>query len=206
MNSIIRPAAPAPGDDEVIALTRAWLAHAVIGLNLCPFASAVYRQQQIDFRVSHATDTDRLRADLRDALHSLATTDAQQTDTTLLIHPQVLNDFFTYNDFLEDADQLLVEVGLEGVLQIASFHPDYQFAGTDANDITNSTNRSPFPMLHLLREASLDRAIAAVPDTDRIIEHNLATLQQLGHAGWQTLSERIRQSALDSKLLPPASD
>ncbi len=182
-------------DDSIIALTRAWLEEAVIGLNLCPFAQAVHSRGQIAYRVSHARMLETLLDDLSRSLQDLLDTPTSTTDTMLLIHPWVLQDFLDYNDFLGLTDQLLEDSGLDGVLQIASFHPDYRFVGVDADDITNHTNRSPFPMLHLLREDSLDRAIAAIPDADSIVERNLTTLRKLGADGWQALQERIIKRA-----------
>lgn len=174
---------------EVILRTQAWLLHAVIGLNLCPFAKSVYVKNQIAYRVSVAQDTEALLDDLLAALQDLKNTDPEVTDTTLLIHPFVLLDFFAFNDFLALADAVLNSLGFAGVFQIASFHPDYQFADVDADDISNCTNRAPYPILHLLREASIDKATQAVPDADDIVERNIATLQKLGPQGWQQLSD-----------------
>ncbi|SFZ73732.1 DUF1415 domain-containing protein [Chitinimonas taiwanensis] len=171
----------------VIAHTRDWLEKAVIGLNLCPFAKAVYIKDQIRFVVSEARNLDGLLEELDRELLLLAETDPAQIDTTLLIHPQLLNDFLDFNEFLDVADGVVAEHELEGVLQIASFHPDYQFADTEADDISNYTNRAPYPTLHLLREESLDRAVAAFPDAADIFEKNIQTLRQLGHAGWAAL-------------------
>lgn len=174
--------------ETVIAHTRDWLEKAVIGLNLCPFAKAVYIKDQIRFVVSEARNLDGLLEELDRELLLLAETDPAQIDTTLLIHPQLLNDFLDFNEFLDVADGVVAEHELEGVLQIASFHPDYQFADTEADDISNYTNRAPYPTLHLLREESLDRAVAAFPDAADIFEKNIQTLRQLGHAGWAALS------------------
>jgi len=176
-----------PTAEQAVTATRRWLERAVIGLNLCPFAKAVHLKQQIRWVVSAATDVDALRDDLRKELESLRDTPAEQTDTTLLIHPGVLADFADYNDFLDVADALIAQLGLEGEIQIASFHPDYQFAGTPAGAIDHFTNRAPFPTLHLLRESSIDKAVAAFPDAADIYERNIDTLQQLGHAGWARL-------------------
>lgn len=173
--------------ETVIAHTRDWLEKAVIGLNLCPFAKAVYIKDQIRFVVSEARNLDGLLEELDRELLLLAETDPAQIDTTLLIHPQLLNDFLDFNEFLDVADGVVAEHELEGVLQIASFHPDYQFADTEADDISNYTNRAPYPTLHLLREESLDRAVAAFPDAADIFEKNIQTLRQLGHAGWAAL-------------------
>ncbi len=182
-------------DEAIIALSQGWLEEAVIGLNLCPFANAVHKRGQIAWKVSHARTPEALLEDLGQALQSLLDTPAATTDTSLLIHPWVLQDFLDFNDFLSVADDLLEDSGLAGVIQIASFHPDYRFGDVDADDITNHTNRSPFPMLHLLREDSLDKAIAAMPDSEEIVEHNLETLRKLGEPGWQALQQRIRTKA-----------
>ncbi|MEO0317055.1 MAG: hypothetical protein RL404_732 [Pseudomonadota bacterium] len=182
-------------DDAIVALSKAWLEEAVIGLNLCPFANAVHRRGQITWKLSHARTPAALLEALGQALQSLLDTPAETTDTCLLIHPWVLHDFLDFNDFLSVADELLEDNGLIGVVQIASFHPDYRFGGVDADDITNHTNRSPFPMLHLLREDSLDKAIAAMPDSDQIVERNLESLRKLGPEGWQQLQQRIRTKA-----------
>ncbi|HSY28860.1 MAG TPA: DUF1415 domain-containing protein [Burkholderiaceae bacterium] len=173
--------------ENVVALTKVWLDKAVIGLNLCPFAKAVQVKDQIRFAVSDASDSEMLLIDLASELDLLAGADPEQIDTTLLIHPHVLIDFLDYNDFLDLADAAIEELELDGQIQIASFHPDYQFAGSAPDDIENYTNRSPFPILHLLRESSIERAVAAFPDATDIYEKNIANLQRLGHAGWQAL-------------------
>ena len=173
--------------ESALQATRAWVEHAVIGLNLCPFAKAVQVKGQLRYACSQARDTDTLRAELRAELQWLAGTPAEQLETTLLVHPWVLQDFLDYNDFLAEADALLVEMGLDGTLQIASFHPQYQFAGTHADDIDNATNRSPHPTLHLLREASIERAVAAFPEAASIYEANQRTLREMGPAGWALL-------------------
>lgn len=176
-----------PTDDAVIAATRNWLEKAVIGLNLCPFAGAVYAADRIRYVVSDATTPDALLQVLADELHLLAETDETRTETTLLMHPQIMADFFDYNDFLEVADALVADLGFEGVLQVASFHPQYQFADTSVSDVENCTNRSPYPTLHLLRESSVERAVAAHPDTEQIYRANIETLRRLGHEGWARL-------------------
>src|SRR5436309_13724606 len=184
------PVTIAPGMDtaeEIIANTRQWLEKAVIGLNLCPFAKAVYVKDRIRYAVSRAETSEALLADLTAELQALMAADPAAIDTALLIHPQVLTDFLDYNEFLGVADAAVAELGLEGVLQIASFHPQYQFAGTAADDVENYTNRSPYPMLHLLREASVERAVAASPDAAQIYEKNIATLRLLGPEGWRRL-------------------
>jgi len=171
----------------IVTATQDWLDKAVIGLNLCPFAKAVRVKNQIRFAVSDATDAETLLHDLALELELLSKADPQQIDTTVLIHPNAMTDFLDYNDFLGVADDLLEEHELDSVLQIASFHPQYQFAGTAPDDIENYTNRSPYPILHLLREDSIERAVDAFPDAADIYEKNMARLQQLGHAGWQAL-------------------
>ncbi|HET7792250.1 MAG TPA: DUF1415 domain-containing protein [Rhizobacter sp.] len=175
-----------------IAETRAWVERAVIGLNLCPFAKAVQAKQQVRYVLSQAADEEALLAELVGEMQHLVATDPAETDTTLLIHPQLLNDFLDFNDFLDIADEALEELGLEGVLQIASFHPQYQFAGTEADDIANATNRSPYPTLHLLREASVDRAVAAFPEAEAIYENNMRTLEQLGPEGWAAIQRQCK--------------
>jgi len=174
-------------DQTVVADTVAWLERAVIGLNLCPFAKSVHVKGQVHYAVSHATTPAALLLDLIHELNQLQALDAKERDTTLLIAPWCLQDFLDYNDFLDLADQALVDLDLDGVLQIASLHPQYQFAGTALNDITNFTNRSPYPSLHLLREDSIDRAVAAFPNPQVIFENNMQTMQTLGAAGWQAL-------------------
>ncbi len=173
--------------DAVIAATRNWLEKAVIGLNLCPFARAVYAGDRIRYVVSDAVTPEALLETLVAELELLAETDESRTETTLLIHPQVLGDFLDYNDFLELADALVEELELDGLLQVASFHPQYQFAETEIDDIENCSNRSPYPTLHLLRESSVERAVAAHPDTEQIYRDNIKTLRQLGREGWDKL-------------------
>jgi uncharacterized protein len=171
---------------ELIA-TRLWLERAVIGLNLCPFAKAVYVKQQVRFVLSDAELEDDLLEELGEELLRLRDTPADQIDTTLLVHPRVLTDFLEYNDFLDRVDALIEALELDGVLQVASFHPDYRFADTDADDPGNCTNRAPYPTLHLLRENSIDRAVEAYPEPDAIVERNLATMEALGLEGYRAL-------------------
>ena len=167
--------------------TRRWLERAVIGLNLCPFAKAVHVKNQIHYAVSQAPHREALRAELAQELTDLVALDPLVRDTTLLIVPALCLDFLDFNDFLTEADAVLSELDLDGVIQIASFHPHYQFAGTRADDITNFTNRSPYPTLHLIREASIDKAVAAFPEPEAIFEANMHTLETLGLAGWSAL-------------------
>lgn len=188
MSRIDPPATPAPVTDaDAVEATRIWLERAVIGLNLCPFAKAVHAKRQIRYVVSAAEGDEALLADLMHELQLLASADPGDIETTLLIHPRVLTDFLDYNDFLDLADAAVEELGLDGFLQVASFHPDYQFADSEPDDIANYSNRAPFPTLHLLREESVDKAVAAFPDAERIYETNIETLRRLGHAGWRAL-------------------
>ena len=172
--------------EEIIA-TRRWLERAVIGLNLCPFAKAVYVKQQVRFVLSDAELPEDLLEELAEELLRLRDTPAEVIDTTLLVHPRVLTDFLDYNDFLDRVDALIEALDLEGELQVASFHPDYRFADSEADDPGNCTNRAPYPTLHLLREASLDKAVAAYPDADVIVERNLETMAKLGLEGFRRL-------------------
>lgn len=174
-------------NEALITATREWLEKAVIGLNLCPFAKAVHVRGQIRYYVSGARTLDDLLDDLERELRLLAVADPLQVDTTLIIHPHIFNEFLAYNDFLERADELVEELGFAGALQVASFHPQYQFEGTEADDITNYTNRSPYPMLHLLRESSVDTAVAAFPEAETIYLKNMETMRKLGHSGWEAL-------------------
>ena len=173
--------------DQVIAATRAWLEKAVIGLQLCPFAAAPHLNDRVRYRVSEQRSSVGLLDELADELQALQDADPLKCETTLLIHPQVLNDFRHYNDFLAECEQAVAELGFEGDLQVASFHPLYQFAGAAAQDIENYSNRSPYPMLHLLREDSVARAVASFPGIDDIGTRNMETLRRLGHEGWRRL-------------------
>ena len=174
-------------EEDVLAATRHWLESAVIGLNLCPFAKAVYVKNQVRLVVSRARHADDLLEELDRELDLLVATPADEIDTTLLIHATLFEDFLDFNDFLEVADDVVEEHGLEGVIQLASFHPKFQFDGTEPEDISNYTNRAPFAMLHLLREDSVVRAVAAFPEAEAIFEENIKTLEKLGHAGWKKL-------------------
>ena len=177
-------------DEDPIAATRRWLERAVIGLNLCPFAKAVHVKDRIRYVLSPATTPGDLLEELASELAWLAETDPDVVDTTLLVHPHVLQQFDDYNDFLDQADAAVDALGLEGEIQVASFHPDYRFAGTSAADPANCTNRSPYPMLHLLREESVERAVEAFPDPDAIVDRNIETMERLGVDGYLKLLER----------------
>jgi len=175
---------------QVQADTIAWLEKAVIGLNLCPFAKSVHVNQRIKYRVSEADTPEALLQELAHELLALNRADPEEIETTLLIHPGVLQDFLDFNDFIGAADALVEDLELDGQLQIASFHPQFQFDGTEPDDITNYTNRAPYPILHLLRESSIERATETMADTDSIFEANVATLEKLGLAGWLALGLR----------------
>ena len=167
--------------------SRHWLERAVIGLNLCPFAKAVHARGQVRWVLSDATTEVALLADLVHELQVLQDASADEVETTLIVHPHVLGDFEDYNQFLDLADAAISELDLEGEIQVASFHPQYRFAGSAPDAIEDFSNRSPYPMLHLLREASIARAVAAFPDAEKIYGRNMDTLRALGHAGWQAL-------------------
>jgi uncharacterized protein len=174
-------------EDVVLAKTRHWLEAAVIGLNLCPFAKAVYVKNQVRLVVSKARHADDLLEELDRELDLMVATPVSEIDTTLLIHPTLFEDFLDFNDFLEVAEGVVDEHGLEGMVQLASFHPQFQFDGTEPDDVSNFTNRAPFAILHLLREESVERAVKAFPQAEAIFEVNIATLEKLGHAGWKSL-------------------
>lgn len=184
------PYSPADGEPDeaaVVAATRRWLERGVIGLNLCPFAKAVHVKGQIRWAVTGAADRHALLDELKHELRVLAEADPEAIDTTLLVHPRALADFADYLGFVEEAERAVRKAGLEGTLQVASFHPAYEFADAPPDDPANHTNRSPFPMLHLLREASIERAVEATQDAAEIYERNIATMRRLGHAGWRRL-------------------
>ena len=190
--------------EQVIAETRAWVDRVVIGLNLCPFAKAPQVKGQIRYALSLACDPAALLADLIAELERLAEASAERLETTLLIHPQVLEDFADYNDFLELVDATVEELDLDGVIQVASFHPQYQFEGTEPNDLGNATNRSPYPTLHLIREDSIDRAVATFPEAEAIYQTNIETMHRIGGDAWRALQQQCRDDALAADL-PPAA-
>lgn len=169
---------------KILAATRHWLTRAVIGLNLCPFAKSVHVKGQVRYAVSQASGLEDAFADLKTELRALAEADPEAIDTTLVIFSLAFVEFAEFSDAIHFADQLLRQLRLDGMLQIASFHPHYQFDGSEPEDIENYTNRAPYPILHLLREASIDRAVEAFPDAAEIYERNQATLRRLDHAGW----------------------
>jgi hypothetical protein len=176
-----------PSDEEVIARTRRWLERAVIGLNLCPFARAAYVRDRVRLVVSHARHIDALLGELDRELQFLVNTPADQLETTLIIHPTLFPDFLDFNDFMAVAEAAPADQDLEGVIQLASFHPQFQFDGTEPDDVSNCTNRSPYPTLHLLREDSVEKAVSTLEDPDVIFEENIRVLQKLGPQGWRDL-------------------
>ena len=186
--------------EDIINETRAWVNRAVVGLNLCPFAKTAQVKNQIRCVVSETTDAQVLLATLCDELRLLHQTDPAKVETTLLIHPAVLTDFFDFNDFQGAVEAAVEDLGLEGIIQVASFHPQYQFAGTATDDVGNATNRSPYPCLHLLREDSIARAVAAFPEPDAIFEANIKTLEALGPQGWADLQQACRRDADDARI------
>ncbi|HEX5739212.1 MAG TPA: DUF1415 domain-containing protein [Hydrogenophaga sp.] len=178
-------------EEQVLADTRHWLEKAVIGLNLCPFARSVYVKNQVRIVVSQARHLDAFLDDLDRELDLLVNTPADEIDTTLLVHPTLFPHFDVFNDFQNVVDDVVAEHELEGVIQVAHFHPAFQFEGTEADDVTNFTNRAPYPVLHLLREESVERAVASEGgDAEAIVERNLKTLRDLGADGWQAVLQK----------------
>lgn len=176
-----------PDIDTVSEHTKQWLEKAVIGLNLCPFAKAPHIKNLVRIVVSEARHLDGFLEDLDHELQLLGNTPASELETTLLVHPTLFPDFETFNQMLEIADDAVVENELEGIVQIAPFHPDFQFEGTEADDISNYTNRSPYPTLHLIREDSIAKAAEVFPDASAIFDRNIALLEKMGHEGWDKL-------------------
>lgn len=179
--------AATPTDEEILADMQRWIEEAVMGLNLCPFAKSVYVKNQVRLVVSRARHVDAFLDDLDRELALLRDTPADQIDTTLLIHPTLFPDFLVFNDFLNVVDEVVAEHELEGVLQVAPFHPMFQFEGCDLHDPDNLTNRAPYPTLHLLREDSIDRAVQSGDSAEDIVERNLHTVRRLGLEGWAKL-------------------
>jgi len=183
--------------EKIIRPVRHWVEGLVVGLNLCPFAKRELVKNRVRFSLTEAVTEEQLLVDLQAELELLNSNEA--VETTLLIHPRVLQEFYDYNQFLSNADSLVAQMGLNGVYQIASFHPDYQFAGTEPDDVENYTNRSPYPMLHLIREESLERVIANYPDSGQIPEHNIELLKSLGRDKMQTLLQACFNAAENQK-------
>lgn len=173
---------------QIQADTKHWLSAAVIGLSLCPFAKPVYLKNRVHFCISAAETWAELRAVLTAELLALQQCERTERETTLIVHPRVLVDFVEYNSFLAEADATLDKLDLVGVIQVASFHPQYQFADSQTDAVENYSNRSPYPMLHLLREVGIDEAVDRNADVDSIPERNIATLKKLGIEGWQALN------------------
>lgn len=172
--------------------TQRWLMQAVVGLNLCPFAKAVVTKNLVRYRVCLSTESADVLKLLREELQHLSSSDESLLDTTLLIAPHLLPDFYEFNAFLSDCEDVLLDMNLEGVLQIADFHPQYTFAGEDPQGMSHFTNRTPYPTLHLLRESSIDKAVAAYPDASLIYERNMALLEKMGPEGWAALALQAR--------------
>lgn len=179
-----RAATRATTQAATLAATRAWLERAVIGLNLCPFAKAVTVRNRVRFRISDASDADAVLAALEEELQHLGAVPAETTDTTLLVLPLAFPDFLDFHLFQAEVAALLRRLELAGIFQVAPFHPRWQFAGSTPDDVANCAGRAPFPVLHLLREASIDRAVEAFPDASRIYEANRRKLRELGWPGW----------------------
>lgn len=178
-------------DEQVLADTRHWIEKAVIGLNLCPFARSVYVKNQVRIVVSHARHLDAFLEELDQELDLLVNTPPEEVDTTLLVHPTLFPDFEVFNDFMGVVDDVVDEHELDGVIQVAHFHPAFLFEGEVVGDPSHLTNRAPYPTLHLLREESVERAVASeAGDAERIVERNIATLRELGAEGWKALLKR----------------
>ena len=181
---------------QVITDSQQWLERAVIGLYLCPFAKSVHVKNLIRYAISDATTETELIADLQSELLYLNSISPTKTDTTLLIAPMFLHDFLEFNQFILKANKSLTKLDLDGIFQIATLHPQYQFAGTDVDDITNYTNRAPYPTLHLLRESSIDRALQAIPNAESIFEVNMNTMRRIGLEGWRDLGLRVATTTI----------
>ena len=175
-------------NQNIITPTKNWIEKIVVGMNLCPFAKREVVKDKVRYIVSKVTAQDQLLMDLKAELELLSVN--VDIETTLLIHPNILQDFYDYNDFLELADSLLVDMKLDGIYQIASFHPNYQFGGTDFDDAENYTNRSPYQMLHLIREESLEKAVAKYPDANDIPKRNINLMNELGVGKMKELLEQ----------------
>jgi len=193
-----RVADTGPTPALALAETRAWVERAVIGLRLCPFARAAHASGRVRYACSRARDADALLLDLAAEIEGLLAAGPQAIETTLLVHPWALLEFDAYNAFLDVADAALDALGATGVLQVASFHPDYRFDGASPGDLANATNRSPYPVLQLLREASVAAAVDAGADAKAIAAANIARLRRLGPGGWERLRAFCRADACRS--------
>ncbi|KKN38629.1 hypothetical protein LCGC14_0751600 [marine sediment metagenome] len=188
MNKASRPS-ETRNDEDIVKSVQKWVNTFVMDMNLCPFAKHEMLKNRVRFATTKAISEEELLRSLQDELELL--NNDSSVETSLLIHPNVLQDFYDYNEFLSYADELLLEMGLEGIYQIASFHPHYQFGGTNPDDAENYTNRSPYPLLHLIREASLERAIEEYPDVDQVPIRNVALMNSLGQNKLQALFESL---------------
>jgi hypothetical protein len=178
-----------PAEQLVIQHTENWIEQVVIGLNLCPFAASVFEANRIAYLVMEGSDTAAHLQQLADCLADLDNTAA--FETSLLIYPQAYRQFDDYLDFLEISNGLLEELNYTGRYQIASFHPDYLFEGSSEDDASNYSNRSPYPMLHLLRERSIETAISSYPDVERVPDNNIKKLRQIGLEEMQSIIRHI---------------
>lgn len=189
--SVARPVASPEemldADHAALTATQHWLERAVIGLNLCPFAKAVYAKGQVHFAISRADSPAAVLEHLACELDALLSRDPQERETTLLVLPHCLQEFLEFNELVSRGERLIRKKGHEGAVQLASFHPEYCFVDAAESDVANFSNRSPYPTLHLLREASIDRAIRAFPDAASIYAANIEALRKLGTAGWAAL-------------------
>jgi hypothetical protein len=174
-------------NENIIQATQKWVETIVVGMNLCPFAKREIVKDRVRYTISESTLQEQLLMDLKTELELLNAN--ANIETILLIHPNILNDFYDYNDFLSLADALLIDMELDGIYQLASFHPNYQFGGTEFDDAENYTNRSPYQMLHLIREASLEKAVANYPDPENIPERNINLMNKLGTDKMKVLLE-----------------
>lgn len=175
--------------ESIVDAVRRWIESIVVGLDLCPFARRVVQGNRIRYVVTDAADAESLRTVLAEELRFLAAAPLDDVETTLLIHPGVLEQFADYCDFLPAADQLIRSLRLEGVLQIASFHPEFQFADSRPDDVENYTNRSPYPLLHLLREESVSKVAGSTEEMLKIPQRNAQLLRQMGR---EVVLERLR--------------
>ena len=174
-------------NENIIQATQKWVETIVVGMNLCPFAKREIVKDRVRYTISESTLQEQLLMDLKTELELLNAN--ANIETILLIHPNILNDFYDYNDFLSLADALLIDMELDGIYQLASFHPNYQFGGTEFDDAENYTNRSPYQMLHLIREASLEKAVANYPNSENIPERNINLMNKLGTDKMKVLLE-----------------
>ena len=172
-----------PTEKEIIQTVKNWIANFIIQYNLCPFAKKPFVQNKISYIVYEGEDLEELATILQQTFTDLQTISRSSLETTIIILPNLLQNFNDYLAFLEVANRLIFALRLEGIIQIASFHPNYQFAGTNKEDVTNYTNRSPFPLIHLLREDSVTEAVTHYEDIEEIPERNMELMRQLRKDG-----------------------